>query len=85
MWIDLAELAVHRFKDGGSDIHGIPSVFNQCVLVTAKTAEVDEVVPSSGGSVHKKPGEIVIPDVIVENNDEDSDLEGIMTAKKSRS
>lgn len=34
--LDFAELAVPRFKDGDSDIHGIPSITDQRAFVMAE-------------------------------------------------
>lgn len=75
-------MVVRCFKGGGSDIHGIPSIVVQRVCVTAEVARVENVAqPSGGGLVGKMPGVIVEPDVDVEGNNMDWDLDGIMTAK----
>lgn len=76
MRLDFAELAARHFKSGGFDIHGILSIFNQGTVTTVRIAEVEEVAPSGGASVHEELGKIVEPDVVVEDDDEDWDLEG---------
>lgn len=82
MRFDFGELAAHRFKDGGSDIHEIPSIADQRAFVSAEVAEVEEVALSSSGLVHERTGEIFALDVIAKDDDKDWDLEGIMTAGK---
>lgn len=82
MRLDFAELTVRRFKDRGFNIHGIPSIADQQSFVVAEVAEVEEAAPSGVGSVHEKTGEIIKPDIIVEDDDENLDLESIMTAEE---
>lgn len=80
--LDFAELTVRRFKDGGSNIHGISYVNNQRAFVTLEVVEFEEVAPSGCGLVHGETGEIVEPDVIVEDDDKDWNLEGTIPAKE---
>lgn len=49
MWKGFANLAVHRFKDKGFNLIGIPCIADQNAFVTAEIAEVKEVAPCSGG------------------------------------
>lgn len=81
MRLDIALLAVHRFRDKGSNIHGIPRIADKLVFVVAKVANVENVALSGCGSVHEEYRVIVEPDVIVNKGDKNWDLEVIMTAK----
>lgn len=77
---EFAELAVHRFKDWGFDMHENPSVADQRVFIMAEVADVREVVSSGSGLVRVEPGEIVKTNMIVEDDYEDWHLEGIIAA-----
>lgn len=82
MRLDFAGMTVRRFKDWGSKINGIPSISDQRAFVTAEVAAGERVVPIGSGSVHKEPGEIVKPNLIVENDNKDCDFECIMTTEE---
>lgn len=81
---EYAEFAVRRCKDKSSGIHETLSFANQRAFVTAKVARVEKVAPSGGNSLLEKPGEIVEPGVNVKNDDENWDLEGIMTLEEDK-
>lgn len=54
-------------------------------LACFQTAEIDEIkklASSGGGWIHEKPGKIVEPDVCFEKDDEDCNLECIMTVEE---
>lgn len=44
------------FKDGGSNIQGIPSTADQRAIVTAKFFEVVKFAPFGRGLVHEEAG-----------------------------
>lgn len=71
MQLDFAVLSVRCFKDGGSDIYGIPILADQRAYVASEVVEVEDVGPSCCGPVHEMTGEITELDVIVEDGDED--------------
>lgn len=74
---DFAELAVHSFMAGGSDIHGILSIADQRTFVMVEVADVEEVALRGGALIHEEPWEILEPDEVVENEDKNCNLEGI--------
>lgn len=82
MRLNFSKLAVCRFKNRGSNIHGIPRIFDQRAFVTVEVVQVEKVAPCDGDSIHEEPGEITEPYGIVKGNDEDWGPSGIMTVKK---
>lgn len=72
---------MYHFKDRDSDIHRISSIADQRASVTADVAKGEEVAPNGDGLVQGEPEEDLKPDVIVEDDVEDWDLEGIMMAE----
>lgn len=75
---------VHSFETANSNIHRTTNTSNQCALVAAKVAKVEVVVLSAGGPIHLKPNDIVEPDEIVEDNYDDWNLKGILTAGEDK-
>lgn len=56
-------------------------IVNQQTFVAAGIAKIEEAAPSGGGLEHEEPGETVNSDVNIEKNDEDKDLNGVMTVE----
>lgn len=73
---------VRRFRYRDFNIYGAPSIADERIYVVAEVGGVEKAAPNGGCSVQEEPGEIVDPDVIIEDDDEDWDLMGIVTAKK---
>lgn len=84
MLLEFSELAANRFKDEGFDVHEIRSSADQHAFLTAQEAEVEKVAPRGGGWKHEEPGEIIVQEMIVKDNDEDWDLERILTAEEAK-
>lgn len=82
MRLDFPELAVRRFMAGGLDIHGTSRIADRRAFVTAEVAKVEEVAPDGGGVIQEELGETTEPDVMFEDDDEDWDIDGIMSAKE---
>lgn len=82
MRLDFADLIVRCLKNGSSNIHGFSDIADQRVCVTVEVKEVNTFALSWGGSVHNKPREIVKPDVSVEDDYENRDIKGFMTAEE---
>lgn len=54
-----------------------------CVC-NSRESQCQKVAPSGGGSVHEESEKIFKPNVIVEEEDENWNVEGIMTAEKTK-
>lgn len=52
-------------------MYRISIIATQCAFVMADVAKGEEVAPSDVALVHEELGDIVKPDVIVEDNDDD--------------
>lgn len=57
-----AKLALHRFMNGGSDLHCITTIVDQSAFVLAEGDNDDKAAPNGGGVVQEKPAEIVEDD-----------------------
>lgn len=69
-------------KNGTSNIHGIPSVADKRAIVAVEVAKSRKFAPNGDGSKHEETEEIVKPDVIVKEDVEDWDREGILTTER---
>lgn len=65
---------MRRFEAGGSKIHEITSIVDHLAFVIAEVADVVEIAPNDGSSIHQEPGEIVEPDEVVKDDEKDRDL-----------
>lgn len=66
----------------GLQLYGIPNIADQRAFLEAEGAKVEEVAPCGGGFVHEKIGKIFEPDAILEIDNKDWSLKGIMTAEE---
>lgn len=73
---------VRCFRSEGSAIKWIPSIADQHAFETVDVAEVEKVPSGGGGLLNEDPSEIVEPDVMFENDNEDWDLGGITAGKE---
>lgn len=70
------------FQRRRTDIYGTHSITYQYSFVAVEVAVFEERAPSGSDLIYEKPWKIVKPDPVVVDDDEDWDLECIMTAKE---
>lgn len=81
---DFTELVVRRFKVDGSNLRCISSTVDQRDVVTVEVVKFLKVTADSGSPIPEEPGETLDSDEVVEDDDNDWDPKGIMTAEESQ-